>query len=172
MSSKRKALGAKLILFAAMLQIGPASIQGQNAPFGLFAVSDLVRVFEDGYNCPEPQKAIVLFGIRNEYLSAQCVVKADEDIQRLTISVSPLTNTEQSGSLPPETMQWNFVGSIPIEENTPKLLKADLIRPAPARFPDYLAEDKNAKKTIVRSFKVLYLDEPMGSGIDPQPASQ
>jgi hypothetical protein len=115
-----------------------------------------VRVFEDCYNCPEPQKAIELFGIRNEYLSAQCAVKADEDIQRLTISVSPLTNTEQSGSLPSEAVQWNFVGSTPIEENTPKLRETDLIRPAPARFPDYLAEDKNAKKTIVRSFEVLY----------------
>ena len=142
MSSKRKVLGVKLILFAAILQIGPALVQGQNTPFELFAVSDLMRVFEDGYNCPEPQKAIALFGMRNEYLSAQCVIKADEDIQRLTISVSPLTNTEQSGSLPPEAVQWNFVGSISIEENTPKLRKGDLIRPAPARFPDYLAEDK------------------------------
>jgi hypothetical protein len=142
MSLKRKALGLSFIFFAAILQIGPALVQGQNAPFELFAVSDLVRVFEDGYNCPEPQKAIALFGMRNEYLSAQCVIKADEDIQRLTISVSPLRNTEQSGSLPPETVQWNFVGSIFIEENTPKLRKGDLIRPAPARFPDYLAEDK------------------------------
>jgi len=142
MSSKRKALGVKLILFAAILQIGPALVQGQNTPFELFAVSDLVRVFEDGYNCPEPRKAIELFGITNEYLSAQCVVKADEDIQRLTISVSPLTNSEQSGSLPSQIVQWNFVGSIPIEENTPKWRKGDLIRPAPARFPDYLAEDK------------------------------
>ena len=72
------------------------------------------------------------------------------------VSVSPLTNTEQSGSLPSETVQWNFVGSIPIEENTPKLREGDLIRPAPPRFPDYLAEGKTAKKTIVRSFKVLY----------------
>jgi hypothetical protein len=142
MSSKRKALGLSFIFFAVILQIGPASIQGQNTPFELFAVSDLVRVFEDGYNCPEPQKAIALFGMKNEYLSAQCVIKADEDTQRLTISVSPLTNTEQSGSLPSEAVQWNFIGSIPIEENTPKLLKGDLIRPAPARFPDYLAEDK------------------------------
>jgi hypothetical protein len=142
MSSKRKVLGLSFIFFAAILQIGPVLVQGQNTPFELFAVSDLVRVFEDGYNCPEPQKAIELFGMRNEYLSAQCVIKADEDIQRLTISVSPLTNTEQSGSLPSEAVQWNFVGSISIEENTPKLRKGDLIRPAPARFPDYLAEDK------------------------------
>jgi len=156
MSSKRKALGLSFIFFAAMLQIGPLSVRGQNAPFELFAVSDLVRVFEDGYNCPEPKKAIELFGMRNEYLSAQCVVKADEDIQRLTISVSPLTNTEQSGSLPSETVQWSFVGSIPIEENTPKLLKADLIRPAPARFPDYLAEDKETSVAKGRH-RAIYL---------------
>jgi hypothetical protein len=114
----------------------------QAAPFECFTVSDLVRVFEDGYNCPEPQEAIEIFGIRNEYLSAQFVVKAGRDINRVTVSVSPLTHVGGAISLPPDAVIWNFVGSIAIAENTPKIRKADLIRPAPARFPDYLAEEK------------------------------
>jgi len=116
------------------------SIGGQEAPFQCFAVSDLVRIFEDGYNCPQPQRAIEIFGIRNEYVSAQCVIKANTDLQHVTVSASPLKCAERSASLPSSFIECNFVGSITIEENTPKYRKSDLIRPAPARFPDYLAE--------------------------------
>jgi hypothetical protein len=112
------------------------------APLECFAVSDLVRVFEDGYNCPKPRDAIDVFGIRNEIVSAQCAVKANADLQHVTVSVSRLVKVEGSSSLPRDAVTWNFVGSIPVLENTPKLRSSDLIRQAPARFPDYLADDR------------------------------
>ena len=114
----------------------------QGAPFECFAVSDLVRIFEDGYNCPKPQKSLEIFGIRNEHVSAQCVIKANQDLQNVTVSLSPLRHIALSTSLPANALEWNFVGSIPIEENTPKYRKTDLLRTAPAQFPDYLSEDK------------------------------
>ena len=64
-----------------VLALGPAS-PGQTPPFECFAVTDLVRVFEDGYECPVPQSRVDVFGVRNEYVSAQCVVKAGEDLAR------------------------------------------------------------------------------------------
>jgi len=70
------------------------------------------------------------------------VIKAGKDLGRVTIYVSPLRHAESSVLLPENSIKLNFVGSIPIEQNTPKYRKADLIRPAPARFPDYLAEEK------------------------------
>jgi len=125
-------------------------------PFECFAVSDLVRVFEDGYNCPEPQDSIEIFGIRNEYVSAQCVIKANQDLQNVTVSLDPLKHISLSTSLPTDALEWNFVGSIPIEENTPKYRKTNLIRAAPARFPDYLAEERQVfvKKG---NYKAVYL---------------
>jgi len=128
----------------------------QGAPYECFAVSDLVRIFEDGYNCPEPQEALEIFGIRNEHVSAQCVIKANQDIRNVTASVSPLRHVERSASLPASTIGWNFVGSIPIADNTPKYRTTDLIRSAPARFPDYLAEEKEVyiKKG---NYKAVYL---------------
>ena len=113
----------------------------QAASFECFAVSDLVRIFEDGYNFPETQDRLEIFGIRNEYLSAQCVIKANQDLQNVTVSLSPLKHVAFSTFIPTDAFEWNFVGSIPIEENTPKYRKTDLIRVAPAKFPDYLAED-------------------------------
>ena len=128
----------------------------QAAPVECFAVSDLVRVFEDGYNCPKPQDSIDIFGMKNEYVSAQCIIKANQDLQNTTVSLSSLKHTSHSTSIPADAIKWNFVGSIPIEQNTPKYRKTDLIRTAPAQFPDYLAEDRqvSVKKG---SYKAIYL---------------
>ena len=128
----------------------------QAASFECFAVSDLVRIFEDGYNLPETQDRLEIFGIRNEYLSAQCVIKANQDLHNVTVSLSPLKHVAHSTSIPTDALEWNFVCSIPIEENTPKYRKTDLIRAAPAKFPDYLAEDSEVflKKG---DYKAVYL---------------
>jgi len=128
----------------------------QAAPFECFAVSDLVRIFEDGYNFPKPQKSLEIFGIRNEYISAQCVIKANQDLQNVTVSLSPLKHIDLPTSIPSNSLEWNFVGSILIKENTPKYRKSDLIRTAPAQFPDYLAEDSQmfVKKD---NYKAIYL---------------
>ncbi len=151
MFSKKVAFSPHFIFSVAvvLLCLTCANTQG-GAPFECFAVSDLVRIFEDGYNCPEPQsrkgrlaaEALDIFGVRNEHVSAQCVITANQDIGRVTVLVSPLVHVKRSVSLPRDAIGWNFVGSIPIADNTPKFRKTDLIRPAPARFPDYLAEDK------------------------------
>jgi len=143
MSTERKVFYLYItIAFTIVLSV--TSIRGQETPFECFAVSDLVRIFEDGYNCPRPRKAIEIFGIRNEYVSAQCIVKANTDLRHVTVSVSPLKCVESSTLPPSGIIEWNFIGSIPIEENTPKYRKTNLIRSAPARFPDYLDEKKEA----------------------------
>ena len=128
----------------------------QGATFECFAISDLVRIFEDGYNLPETQDRLELFGIRNEYVSGQCIIKANQDLQNVTVSLSRLKHVALSTSIPTNTIKWNFVGSIPIEENTPKYRKTDLIRTTPAKFPDYLAEDSEVflKKG---DYKAIYL---------------
>ncbi|MBC8218072.1 MAG: DUF4091 domain-containing protein, partial [Planctomycetes bacterium] len=129
-------------------------------PFECFVVSDLVRVFEDGYGCPQPGTTIDVFGIRNEIVSAQFVVKANENLERVAVSVSPLVHVERSVSMPHSAVEWNFVGCILISENTPKHRKTDLIRSAPARFPDYLAEareislDQNKYRAVFLTVKI------------------
>jgi hypothetical protein len=115
---------------------------GQQPAFDCFAVTDLVRVFEDGYQCPPPQDKIEVFGIRDEYVSAQCVVKARQAIHDLAASVSPLKLADGDAALPQDATICNFVGSIAIAENSPNHRKSEVIRPAPARFPDYLSDAK------------------------------
>lgn len=112
-------------------------------PFDLFAVSDLANIFEDGFHCPLPQEAIKVFGIRNEHVSAQCVINAQEDLQEVTVSVSPLVLTGETAYVPEGSVEWNFVGSVPLKENNPYRKERDVLRPAPALFPDYLSEERS-----------------------------
>jgi Domain of unknown function (DUF4091) len=109
----------------------------------IFATSDLDRVFEAGYGSPESrQSALNVFGLRNETISAQCVLLAHEDLEGLALSVSPLRPTQGAGGIPEQNVHWNFIGSIFLEKNSPNRQKEDLLRPAPAWFPDYLSEDQ------------------------------
>ena len=150
MFSKEVVFSPHLVFSVAVVLLCLTCANTRGAPFECFAVSDLVRIFEDGYNCPEPQsrkgrlaaEALEIFGVSLETVSAQCVIKANQDIEHVTVSVSPLTHVKRSAWLPAGAIGWNFVGSIPIADNTPKYRKTDIIRPAPARFPDYLAEER------------------------------
>jgi hypothetical protein len=142
-------------VFVACLALG-SSCFGQEPPFECFATTDVVRVFEDGYQCPAPQQRIAIFGIRNEVLSAQCVIKAQRPLRDLTVSVGPLTHKAGGAALPADDMTWNFVGSIHLAENAPNQRKSDVIRTAPARFPDYLSDTRQMNLEAGR-YQAVYL---------------
>jgi hypothetical protein len=135
-------MAKKALASMGLLVVFAASGFGQEPAFECFAVTDLVRVFEDGYRCPPPQDRIEAFGIRDEVVSAQCVVRAGQTIQDLSASVSPLTQADGGAALPPDAVACNFVGSIAIAENSPNHRTSGVIRSAPARFPDYLSDAK------------------------------
>ncbi|OGV59501.1 MAG: hypothetical protein A2283_10780, partial [Lentisphaerae bacterium RIFOXYA12_FULL_48_11] len=99
---------------------------------------------------------IRIFGIGNEIISAQCVIRANEDLKDVTVVTGPLKHTESSATLGTDAIQWNFVESICIATNTPKFVKSDLTRPAPARFPDMLS-DKQLCSPAKGSLKAVYL---------------
>ncbi|MCL5279324.1 MAG: DUF4091 domain-containing protein [Planctomycetes bacterium] len=128
----------------------------QESAFECFGVTDLERVFEDGYKCSPPHQRIEVFGIRNEVLSAQCVVKAREALRDLAVSVGPLKLKGGNSSLPAEAVTWNFIGSIQIAENSPNHRKAGFTRAAPARFPDYLSDAKQMAVEAGR-YQAVYL---------------
>lgn len=124
---------------AACLRAAPANAAAP--PLEVFATSDAVRVFEDGIGCPEERLAEMrVFGLRNEVVSAQCVLQAHEALRDVTVSVGPLKPADSAAAIPAKNVRWNFVDSIFIEKNTPKVNKRDLLRSAPARFPDCLGE--------------------------------
>ena len=113
-----------------------------------YAVSDMDRVFEDGFGATTNQEpALKLFALRGETISGQCVLLAHEDLQDLVLSLSPLRQTQGGGLISEENIHGNFVGSIFIEKNSPNRSVNSLLRPAPAWFPDYLSDEARCSMT-------------------------
>jgi len=108
----------------------------------LFSVSDMVRIFDDGYNMPETFDTIKLFGIKGEVISGQFVIKTGRTQVNVTVSTGSVRNNKSGSVLPENAIVWNFVGSVPLVKNTPNQPDEILVRKAPARFPDYLMEER------------------------------
>jgi len=171
MNSHRKHVPAAivhlLVLSAVIILSGCISRRAIAASFEVFAVSDAVRVFEDGYGLSDVRaKEIRIFGIGNEIISAQCVILANEDIEGVTVVNGPLKHAESSVTLGADKIHWNFVESILIATNTPKLVKSDLTRPAPARFPDLLS-DRQQCSLAKGSLKAVYLTVRIPRDVKP-----
>lgn len=126
---------------------------GQTPPFELFCVSDLVKIFEDGYNLPGKTKSIDVFGIRGEVLSAQLVLHAQADLQDVQVMVGSLSSVDQHATIPARNISYNFVRSVPLKVNTDIARGESLLRKAPALFPDYLSDNKSIslKKNLYQS---------------------
>ena len=128
-----------LIVLAAQLIFSPL-LNAQN--FKLYSVSDMVRVFEDGYKLPPFSDTIKVFGIRGEVVSCQFVVNAKKDLKEVKVEAGVLTNRKGGSNISRDAIEWNFVGSIPLIKNTPNQPPSALVRQAPARFPEYLMAEK------------------------------
>ena len=109
----------------------------------LSAVSDNVRVFEDGYNLPVMHDTIKIFGIRGEIISGQCVMHSKKDLSNVTVEVGELKDHITGKQLPAQNIEWNFVGSVPLTKNAKNQPEGAVTRLAPAMFPDYLMAERS-----------------------------
>ncbi len=134
----QKPFAAAIIFFAVSCMGETISAQS----FKISGTSDMVRVFEDGYKLPQMYDSIKLFGIRGEIISGQFVISAKKNLAGVTVEMSELKNSSTGNSMPSSAAEWNFVGSIPLSRNTPNQPVSALTRQAPARFPEYLMNER------------------------------
>jgi len=156
MSIQHRVAGVLILGLTAVVALsGQARAEGPAVE--LLATSDAIRVFEDGFGLPDARDAeIRQFGLRGEIVSAQCVVRARQEIKDLTISLGPLKKADGPAEIPAANVRWNFVDGIFIEKNTRKIRPSDLVRPAPAWFPDCLGE-KRTCAVAKGQLKAVYL---------------
>jgi len=121
----------------------------------LFAVSPLEKVFPDTPLPAQPAPQVVVWCARNEYECAQVAVRASENLKGATVRFGPLKHTG-GYTLPPESHQWNFVGSIPLTKNTPCENESALVRKAPCDMPDVLLPDRQ-RDIPANSTQAVYL---------------
>jgi hypothetical protein len=128
----------------------------ESQPVKLGAVSDLSRVFEDGYSLPQMSDTLKIFGIRGEIISGQIAIRAEKNMTDVTVTPGEFKNRRDGCLLPPESIEWNFVGSVHLANNAPNQPAGVIVRKAPASFPDYLmAERKIDIKQ--KSWKAVWL---------------
>jgi len=140
---------------------------GTDQAFSLFEVSDMVRVFEDGYNLPATQDTIKVFGIRGEVISGQCLIVTEQDLGNVTAEVGELKNQLNGQLLPAASVDWNFVGSVPLSGNTTNQPLSALSRPAPARYPEYLMAENQIsinKGTFQSIWLTVNIPQTAGAG--------
>jgi hypothetical protein len=133
--------------------------------FSLYGVSDLVGVFEDGYNLPATFDTIKVFGIRGEIISGQCILISKKNLSKVSVEPGPLINLNSGEELPATAIGSDFVGSVPLLINTPNQPVSVLSRPAPARYPDYLMSENqiNVPKGIYQPIWIT-INIPVNTG--------
>jgi hypothetical protein len=141
-------------------------IYGQN--ISLFSVSDMERIFEDGYRLPKTYDTIKLFGIRGEIISGQFVIKTLKARENVTVTAGALKNKANGNEFPVKSIEWNFVGSVPLVKNTPNQPAEILTRKAPARFPEYLMAERQMiirAKTLQPVWITINIPDNMPDGL-------
>jgi len=106
----------------------------------VWPADSLEKMFPDAQPPEQPSEMIRLRAAQDEYESAQLAVRADQKIEDLRVTVSPLKRAE-GGEIPTSNIRARFVGAIPIRANSPSAKPDQLICKAPCEVPDVLLED-------------------------------
>ena len=112
---------------------------GGASPIRAWAVSGLDKVFRDDPVPAQPATAIRLLAARGETEVAQVTIHADADA-RVTLRAAPLGR--EGAPLTGARVRWDFVGYVHVERNSTAAPPEELLRPAPADFPDRLMEQR------------------------------
>jgi len=128
------------VWFATVIFLNSIMVSAQS--FKLGAVSDLDRVFDDGFKLPAMHDTLEIFGIRGEVISGQFALQTKSNLSNVTVSMGELKKETTGRILPAKAVEWNFVGSIPLSKNSPNQPARIMVRQAPARYPDYLMAER------------------------------
>ncbi len=134
-----------IFCFSMIILVSCSMLTAQS--FRVFGVSDVVRVFEDGYKLPDTKDTIIIFGIRGEVISGQCVINSRKNLSNVTVELSEIKNLDTGNLLVEKAVNWNFVGSVPLTTNTTNQPPAALTRSAPANYPEYLMNENQISIT-------------------------
>jgi hypothetical protein len=127
---------ARILAAGVITWIGLAAVEA-SAELTVWQVDSMTKVFEDA-EPPEQPQPVLVEAARNEVVSAQFCVRSSAEIKGLSCAVAPLTSP---GGGEIESVRVRFVGFIPCNRNSCSKVER-CIRPAPARFPDPLLEEK------------------------------
>ena len=130
--------------------------------FVVWPVDSLEKVFRDAQ--PGAGEVIEVESCRNEFASAQVVVRAAKTLRDLRVTVSPLKHKESGAAGVEATAR--FVGYVPVAANTPDTPAEELDCTAPCLVPDPLLMDE-ALSVDVESSQPVWLTIFVPAGAPP-----
>ena len=141
---------SKPVIFSVIISL-LSSICLNAQSFRVFAVSDLLQVFEDGYKLPPFSDTINLFGVRGEIISGQFVINSKKGLTDVTVEISDLKIQTTGKILPASIVEWNFVGTIQLDKNTPNQPARVLATTCPCKvsgLPDGGTKAQHERKSV------------------------
>jgi len=114
--------------------------EGPEAPYTIWVDSPLANIFRDTPPPARMRKEIDLLGARNETECAQIVVSARVPVKQLRVVFGDLRR--QDGIRLPADAAYQFVGYLRVEKNSTATPPKELLRKAPADFPDPFLEER------------------------------
>lgn len=124
------------------LEVSFAMAEQAAAPFSTWVASSMDLVFRDTPAPKRPVRQVDLLAAGGEYEAAQVVVKAPRDLAALRAGATALAGPE-GAVIPANRVQCRFVGYQFVEKNSKAAAPEELVRKAPAWFPDPLLEEKS-----------------------------
>ncbi|MCS7224158.1 MAG: DUF4091 domain-containing protein [Armatimonadetes bacterium] len=110
-------------------------------PADCWVTSSLDNVFKDSPIPSNPTPFITMVACRNEEEAVQIVLRPQQKLHQVTVQFSPLKRSDGKGELDPSLFSARFVGYLYVEKNSTATPAEELLRMAPAEFPDPLLED-------------------------------
>lgn len=138
-------MAARLALLTAsvVLSVLPLAQEVRSMPtesaFTVWVADPLVKILPDNPAPAKPPARVIVDAVRNEYESAQVVVTARADIDKLSVKVSSL---EGPSRVAPQ-VEARFLGFVPVRKGTPNTPPEDLIVKPPADVPDPILDARS-----------------------------
>ncbi len=134
---------ASIATAAPFATMNPARVIHMQTPGDLqvWVADSLDNIMRDAQPPESGSDTVVLEAARNEYESAQIVVRSDEAITDLRAICGDLIGPE-GAQIPADNCRCRFVGYIQVNSNSAATTPENLVAPAPGMFPDLLLEDE------------------------------
>ena len=112
----------------------------EERPYTAWAAPPVAQVFQDGTPPETPAIRVELTAARNEPEGFQIVVRPSADMTNVSLNASALVSADGRHVIPAESVSWHPVKYCHIDKNSKATPADELVRRAPADFPDELGE--------------------------------
>lgn len=121
----------RLVMIPVVVLVGVLGAGCSESPADYWLADSLVKTFPDAAPPQGGARTATLWVARNGHSSIQLAIRPRADLQAFALSVN-------AGGNPSLTVTAGWVGTVPVKANTPDSPADELIRHAPADFPDPL----------------------------------